>query len=436
MLSFLAPRATPGIEIVEAGIYRRSISLGGAHGWFEVSLDEPNHSLALRVHFRDPRCLFLICERVRAMFDLNADWIAIVSALRCSPLLSTHLDAAPGLRMPGCWDGFELSIRAIIGQQISVKGATTLTGRLVREFGKYSALRLAAKRTDPRFPTPDVLADADLTRAGLTNARAATIRVLARAVCEQQISFVGVIDSVAFQTSLCEIPGIGKWTAQYVAMRALGDPDAFPSSDLGLLRASGLTTFAILRARPKPGGHGELTQPCTSGASPAKIETQASHRWPGAGRAGEQHHRSPADHCRCLTSCRGTSGSSPVWTSGKYYLLLLLDPPSNDPSTPRTISRPTLLPMVRAALLAIAAPKESPRRPPVEPPPRPKRVERWQIGVPRLVLPLRRGSRTSRRCRLSCAPLQHFERRLAIYRIFVHARHERRLSLELRAAPE
>ncbi len=250
ILSFLAPRATPGIEIVEAGMYRRSISLDGTHGWLEVSLDEATHSLAVRVHSPDPRCLFLICERVRAMFDLNADWLAIAAALRCSPALAPHLDAAPGLRMPGCWDGFELATRAIIGQQISVKGATTLTGRLVRAFGR--ALGFATSPPNGLshvFPTPDTLADADLTRAGLTTARASTIRTLARAVCEQRISFAGVIDSVAFQARLCEIPGIGKWTAQYVAMRALGDPDAFPSSDLGLLRASGLTNVRDLESQ-------------------------------------------------------------------------------------------------------------------------------------------------------------------------------------------
>ncbi len=243
MLAFLAPRATPGVEAVDEGVYRRSISLDGAYGWFEVSCDEANHSMALRVHFPDARCLFLICERVRAMFDLNADWIAIDSALRASPLLAARVDAAPGLRVPGCWDGFELATRAIIGQQISVKGATTLAGRLVREFGKsrdfagspYNGLTHT-------FPTPDILADADLRRAGLTTARAETIRALARAVCDGRISFHGVIDSDAFQAGLCEIPGIGRWTAQYVAMRALGDPDAFPSSDLGLLRALGLNS--------------------------------------------------------------------------------------------------------------------------------------------------------------------------------------------------
>jgi AraC family transcriptional regulator of adaptative response / DNA-3-methyladenine glycosylase II len=250
MLAFLAPRATPGIEVVEGGTYRRSISLDSRHGWFEVALDEANYSLAVRVEFPDPRSLFLICERIRAMFDLNADWMAIVTALRATPLLARPVEAAPGLRVPGCWDGFELTTRAIIGQQISVKGATALAGRLVREFG----ISPCFAGSEPHglthiFPTPDTLADAKLTRAGLTSAKAETISVLARTVCDRRIRFEGIVDSDAFQAKLCELPGIGAWTAQYVAMRALGDPDAFPSGDLGLLRAAGLHNSRDLESR-------------------------------------------------------------------------------------------------------------------------------------------------------------------------------------------
>jgi len=247
MLAFLAPRATPGNEAAESGMYRRSISLDGSQGWLDVSLDAPSHSLAVRIQFPDPRSLFCICERVRAMFDLNADWMAIESALGGSPVLAARIDAMPGLRVPGCWDGFELTVRAIIGQQICDKGATTLAGRLVREFGRPVKLGKSAPSVLTHiFPPPEVLAGADLTRAGLTTARAETVRALARAVCERRISFESVVDSEAFEERLCEIPGMGRWTAQYVRMRALGDPDAFPSSDLGLLRASGLTNTGEL----------------------------------------------------------------------------------------------------------------------------------------------------------------------------------------------
>src|SRR5581483_11111943 len=132
MLAFLSARATPGVEAAEHGIYRRSISLNGDDGYFEVSLDEGKDALIVRVQFGNPRSLFFIIERIRAMFDLNADWTAIMRCLKADPVLAGRVAAAPGLRIPGCWDGFELVTRAILGQQISVKGATTLAGRIAK----------------------------------------------------------------------------------------------------------------------------------------------------------------------------------------------------------------------------------------------------------------------------------------------------------------
>ena len=247
MLNFLAARATPGVEVVElGGSYRRSISVNGSYGYFEVSFDEPNVALAVRVQFGNPRSLFFIVERIRAMFDLNADWAAIMRGLRTDPILSERAAAHPGLRVPGCWNGFELAVRAILGQQITVKGATALAGRIVRAFGQPFS---AASSLTHLFPPPEVLADANLASIGMPGARAETIRALARAVCDGQINFEGVVDSDAFLTRLCEIPGIGKWTAQYVAMRALGEPDAFPSSDLGLLRALAVASPRELEQR-------------------------------------------------------------------------------------------------------------------------------------------------------------------------------------------
>lgn len=246
MLAFLAPRATPGVEAVEQGKYRRSISLNGTDGYFEVSLDAGNAGLAVRVQFGDPRSLFFIVERIRAMFDLNADWAAIVRGLRTDPVLADRVEAHPGLRIPGCWNGFELATRAILGQQISVKGATVLAGRIAKTFGRPFS---AASSLTHLFPPPEVLAEAKLASIGLPRARAETIRALARAVCDGQISFEGIIESEVFLTRLDEIPGIGKWTAQYVAMRALGEPDAFPSGDLGLLRALALRSSRELERR-------------------------------------------------------------------------------------------------------------------------------------------------------------------------------------------
>ncbi len=246
MLAFLSPRAIPGVEAVEGGCYRRSISLNGNHGYFEVSLDEANNALAARVEFGDPRSLFFITERIRAMFDLNADWASIVRNLRTDPVLAGRVEAHPGLRVPGCWSGFELAVRAILGQQVTVKGASTLAGRLVKAFGEPFS---AAGGITYVFPPPQVLADANLARIGLPRARAETIRTLARAVGDGRISFEAIVDSAGFLARLCEIPGIGQWTAQYVAMRALGEPDAFPSSDLGLLRALDLKNARELEER-------------------------------------------------------------------------------------------------------------------------------------------------------------------------------------------
>ena len=246
MLSFLAARATPGVETVDHGCYRRSISLNDSQGYFEISLDEANHSLVARVQFGDPRSLFFITERIRSMFDLNADWAAIAKTLKADPVMAAQIEAAPGLRVPGCWNGFELAVRAILGQQVSVKGATTLAGRLVKDFGQKFA---GAPGLTHVFPQPHAFADANLTSIGLPRARAETIRALARAIDDGRISFDGAVDSTQFLSNLCEIPGIGKWTAQYVAMRALGEPDAFPSSDLGLLRTLNLSSTRDLETR-------------------------------------------------------------------------------------------------------------------------------------------------------------------------------------------
>jgi AraC family transcriptional regulator, regulatory protein of adaptative response / DNA-3-methyladenine glycosylase II len=246
MLAFLAPRCTPGVEVVEDGRYSRTISVNGLEGYFEVSPDDERHRLVARIEIGDPRSLFFIVERIRAMFDLNADWADIMEGIGNDPVLADMLEAHPGLRVPGCWNGFELATRAILGQQITVRGATALAGRLVARFGK--PLRISKKLTR-LFPGPEVLADAKLAMVGLTAARGETIRALARAVCDGKISFVGVVDSEAFLSRLCEISGIGKWTAQYVAMRALGEPDAFPATDLGLLRAMSLQSSRELERR-------------------------------------------------------------------------------------------------------------------------------------------------------------------------------------------
>jgi AraC family transcriptional regulator, regulatory protein of adaptative response / DNA-3-methyladenine glycosylase II len=200
----------------------------------------------VRIQFGDPRALFFIIERIRAMFDLSADWTDIARTLRSDPQLAQFVQSAPGLRVPGCWDGFELGTRAILGQQVSVACARAVAGRIAAKFGPSFS---GAAGLTHLFPTPEILAQADLTKAGVTSARAQTIQALARAVCEKRINFEGVVESEPFLARLREISGIGKWTAQYIAMRALGETDAFPAADAALLRALNITSSQELEQR-------------------------------------------------------------------------------------------------------------------------------------------------------------------------------------------
>jgi len=246
MLAFLSLRATPGVEVVEGSCYRRTIALNGLNGWVEAVFQKDESAISVRIRFPDPQWLFLIVERVRHLFDLNADPSEITGQLAADPLLAKLTANAAGLRVPGCWDGFELAVRAVLGQQVTVKGASTLAGRLAREFGTAVTPRAGLTHT---FPVPHVLARADLARIGLPAARAETIRGLASAVHDGRISFTGIVDVPDFLVRFRALPGIGDWTAQYVAMRACGDPDAFPSGDLVLLRATAMRNPRELEER-------------------------------------------------------------------------------------------------------------------------------------------------------------------------------------------
>ena len=246
MLSFLAPRAIPGVEMIDGDTYRRSIAVDGNEGYLEVSHDQQPNTLLVKIHFPEPRALFVIVERIRRMFDLNADWQKIAVRLQRDPLLRKALQDRPGVRVPGCWDGFELAVRAVLGQQVTVKGATTLAGRLVQSFGRPLATPNGLTHT---FPGAEVLAGANIKRIGLPTRRAESLRQLARAVRDGELSFDGVIDADGFLRRLTEVPGIGGWTAEYIAMRALGEPDAFPSADLGLMRSLPVKTSRELELR-------------------------------------------------------------------------------------------------------------------------------------------------------------------------------------------
>lgn len=234
LLTFLALRAVPGVEEVTSGAYRRSFALDGRHGIVEVRHDERVHALEARIRFGEPLSLLSIVTRLRAMFDLAADTSAIAQHFRRDPMIGPLVDKYPGLRVPGAWDGFELAVRAILGQQVSVTAASTVAGRLARKFGERPSVSDPGGLTHV-FPTPDALADAVL--AGMPRVRAQAIRALARAVVSGDLTLSDTEeDSLA---SLARIRGVGHWTVQYIAMRALREPDAFPVNDLGLLRAAG-----------------------------------------------------------------------------------------------------------------------------------------------------------------------------------------------------
>lgn len=237
MFDFLRGRALPGVEVVDEGLYQRVIAPlddRGTPGWLRVTAwpdDEP--ALKLELHGVPPLRLQAVVTRVRRMFDLDADPQAIASTLRADARLRALLKRRPGLRLPSGWDGFEIAVRAIVGQQVSVAAARTVTSRLAARFGTAFETPLAKGLTH-LFPTPAALADADFAGIGLTTTRAETIRTIARALLDGRIDFRPEQTLEEFVERWTALPGIGPWTAQYIALRALAHPDAFPAEDLVL----------------------------------------------------------------------------------------------------------------------------------------------------------------------------------------------------------
>ena len=245
LIGFLKARATPGVEHVDADRYRRTISIDGKSGTITVSPAADGPALILEVGFVDSRRLLLIVERVRRMFDVAADPAVIAEQLSGAALLRPGLAAHAGIRAPGAWDPFELAVRAILGQQISVAAATTIAGRVAARWG--TPIDESGGLTH-LFPTAAQLVHAPLEEAGIISSRAATLRAVARAICDGTLVF----DGVSTTATLLGIPGIGDWTAQYVLMRALNDTDAFPSGDLVLRRMAGGCTSQQLERQSEP----------------------------------------------------------------------------------------------------------------------------------------------------------------------------------------
>jgi AraC family transcriptional regulator of adaptative response / DNA-3-methyladenine glycosylase II len=237
MLSFLGQRAIPGVEAISGTTYRRTIAIGGHSGVIGVAPADRNR-VDVSLRFPDMAALPQIIARVRRVFDLAADPDAIGAHLALDPVLAPLVRARPGLRVPGAWDGFELAVRAIFGQQITVPAATRLLGRLVEVHGTpLPATSGDGEGLSHLFPSPMRLAEVNLATLGMPNARAMAVTSLAQAISADPIIFSRSASLEEAIAKLRALPGVGEWTAQYIAMRELREPDAFPAADIGLMRA-------------------------------------------------------------------------------------------------------------------------------------------------------------------------------------------------------
>lgn len=237
LTAFLAARAIPGVEAVADGAYARTHRVAGGAALVRLSAVAGAPRVRLEVSPPSAAALLDLAARARRLLDLDADPAAVAAALGGDPILGPSVAARPGLRVPGAWDGFEVAVRAILGQQVSVKGATTLAGRLVEACG--TRLAVPAQGLTHLFPAPAAVAAVDPARLGLPRARAEALVGLARAVERGEVELrpgASLDETVA---ALRALPGVGPWTAQYLAMRAAGEPDAFPAGDLGIRKALG-----------------------------------------------------------------------------------------------------------------------------------------------------------------------------------------------------
>lgn len=248
LLGFLGPRAIPGVEQVADGAYTRTFAVGTVRGTARVRAIPREHALSAHITTSDGGAVDAIVRCIRHLFDLDTDCALVDARLRKSRPLAPLVRARPGIRVPGAFDGFEMVVRAVLGQQISVKAATTIAGRIVARAGHT----LAPDEGDPNgprmlFPSAAELCALDLSGLGLTGARSVALSRLAARIADDQRILARSETLAASIAKLTALPGFGPWTAHYVAMRALREPDAFPEGDLGLLRA-----LAVDGVRPTP----------------------------------------------------------------------------------------------------------------------------------------------------------------------------------------
>jgi AraC family transcriptional regulator of adaptative response / DNA-3-methyladenine glycosylase II len=238
MLGFFAMRAIRGVERVAGDVYARSVRIGEQDAVLLVRADA-KQALCVQLHLTDLSVLPNVIARLRRLFDLAADPQSIGKHLAQDRLLARMIAARPGLRVPGAWDPFELCVRAILGQQITVVAAVQLAGKMVSRFARplSPALGNVVDGITHVFPEPELLAKADIASLGMPRARALALNTMAQRFAANPHILQGGESLEEAVRTLRALPGIGEWTAQYIAMRELREPDAFPAADVGLMRA-------------------------------------------------------------------------------------------------------------------------------------------------------------------------------------------------------
>jgi AraC family transcriptional regulator of adaptative response / DNA-3-methyladenine glycosylase II len=248
MLAHLDARAIEGVEEISGDTYRRTVAHDGRLGIVEVSHEPARSNIVVLIEFPSVRALPAIVAQVRRVFDVGADIETIGAHLSRDRLLASLIARRPGLRTPGGWDGFELAVRAILGQQITVSAARRLAARLVAICGTPLPRTARTTGLTHAFPSPERVVSARLDDLGMPAARRAALKALAQAVIADPQLFRPLGTSEEAIARLRQIPGVGEWTAQYIALRALRDTDAFPATDIGLLR--GATNGTGVRPTP------------------------------------------------------------------------------------------------------------------------------------------------------------------------------------------
>lgn len=255
MLAWLRPRVTPGIEAVVGDRYRRAVRIGEHVGVVSVGAGAKGVGLEVELSPSLLPVLVPLLTRLRRLLDLDADPAIVREHLRRDRLLAALIKRRPGIRVPGAMEGFDAALRAVLGQQVSVRAASTLSGRLTELLGEPLPAELAIEQVTRLPVTAARLADAGDTAVaaiGLPRTRARTAIALARAVAEHEIDLAPGAEIARTRAALLEIPGIGEWTAEYILLRAVRWPDAFPAGDLGLRKAAGGISAAALRRQAEP----------------------------------------------------------------------------------------------------------------------------------------------------------------------------------------